>query len=119
MAGAGGDAGDIGLRVVDGANDAGGNRRGQRKCRQCWSRRRTRWGNCRDWENRRRMVHRRGEEGLRAEDGQRETERQTADMRHAVTHEMRQRGSELLTKAMRWLSGDQEGTLMVPCPPYT
>jgi len=27
--------------------------------------------------------------------------------------------SELLTKAMRLLSGDQEGTLIVPWPPYT
>jgi hypothetical protein len=29
------------------------------------------------------------------------------------------RGPELLTNASRFPSGDHEGTLMVPCPPYT
>jgi len=43
--------------------------------------------------------------------------------RQCVYHPQNERGMVyqfvLLTKATLLLSGDQEGTLIVPCPPYT
>ena len=52
-------------------------------------------------------------------DQRKQLDRRKSTRPGAHLHHFSSVNAELLTKASRLPSGDQEGTLIVPCPPYT